>query len=114
MQSTRLMKRAKLSDAHDAEALRVAAPEKDRGEGGAGEPDQAKAGNRHALAALAERLRDHGGAARQDDDDDRDDGGEFAHLLGDRSVVRDSSFVVRRARFGVRGSGFAVRCTHRR
>ena len=42
-------------------------------------PDQAEPGNRHPLARLPERLREHGGDRRQRDDDERDDGEVFAH-----------------------------------
>ena len=66
--------------ADDAEALRVAVPQEDRRERRADQADEPEAGDRHALARLAERLGEHRGAwPTSDDDEDRDDGGEVAH-----------------------------------
>ena len=65
--------------ADDAEADAVGVPEERRGDRGAGQADQAEARDRHALARLAERFREHRGRARQGDDQQRDDGGVFSH-----------------------------------
>ena len=73
------MKSAKLSDADDAEAPRVAVPEKDRGDGGPGQPNQPETRDRHALARLAEGLSQHGRGARQRHDHDRNDGSVISH-----------------------------------
>ena len=113
-QRTRLMKRAKLSERTTPKLWASLPQRKTEASAAPAEADQAEAGDRHALAALAERLREHRGAAREDDDDDRDDGGEFAHCLADLAA---SSFAVV-ARFGSRfaargsrlGAAGAVEC----
>ena len=58
------MKSAKLSARMTPKLLRVAVPEEHRRDRGADQADQAEPGDRHALAGLAEGLREHRGARR--------------------------------------------------
>ena len=76
--------------ADDAEAAAVGAPEEHRGDGGAGEADQAEPGNRHALARLAEGFREHRGGPGQRDDQQRNDGGVISHGSCRKPVTRRS------------------------
>ena len=79
MQSDDVDEEREVVGADDAEAAAVGAPEEHRGDGGAGQADQAEPGDRHALAGLTEGFREHRGGPGQRDDQQRNDGGVVSH-----------------------------------
>ena len=91
VQSTRLMKSAKLSERMTPMLWASLFQSADRCDGCTGQADEAEPGNRHAFAWLPEGLGEHGGNRREGDDDEAESVRRIKSLLATRAFAAGGS-----------------------